>query len=567
MQLNVKVQATAVYQGSGNGMLTVTNVTSQPLQSWEIKFTCKNFKIGSVWQASSTMQDTVCIIRSASWSPLLAPGATFSSGFDYTGSAPLLIDNNVGTNAIINGLAPGQQPTPPPPKPLPSGPGAIAGYHVEWNVYRAAKYDLNAMPKQVNRVMYAFYAANPSQADYNVLKSKYEFPMQVYTPPEQGVPEGTLVPEDTNANSILIPQMQKLKQDRPDVLLGIAIGGWSHSWNLGKIFANPAATQALVQSSAKLLVDLGFDVLELDWESPMGSPAPDYNLPTPNDDKNLLNFVKLMKAELSKHNLLLGAAIAANKTVIDCYVPCIPYLDYINLMAYDYYGATFSETGGHHAGLFQNPKQPLPVPFFNVDEAVRYVLGKGCPPSKLVMGVPAYGRGWAKLTPPADPTIPPIFGVSNKVGAKEYDDGATPGVSSWKSLSTAPQIKESFDELAQASYSFNPATGEAWSFETPTSARRKATYIAQFGLAGAAIWDLTQDSLDPNKSLVVALSSTPPIPPPPPQPVPALLLSNTGSGTYSLPAGAQQAFSRGLVLTNTSSSAFTLVPSSSVSLL
>lgn len=569
-QLDVSLKSTANWGTSGNGVVTVTNTSGSALPSWQVKFTCKNFTIGSVWQASASMSaNNVCTISSASWAQPLPAGGVFTSGFDYLGSAPLLIDNNVANNAVINGIVPGgtAPPTPPPPPPPFSGPGAIAGYLTEWQIYRKQPYDLLTMlPQEVKRVMYAFMGANPSQEDYNVLKANYEFPMQVYTPPP-GIPEGTLVPQDTNSASKIIPQMQALKAQRSDVLLGVAIFGYSHSWNAGKIMANPQSRQTLVKSSVQKMLEYGFHVIELDWESPGSDPRPTYYLAAENEVANLLVFCKEMRAEIkSKYpGLLFGAAIAANKAVIDAYIPCIPYLDYINLMAYDYYGAWNSQ-GGHHAALFQNPKQPNAIPFFYADAAVQYLLQNQCPASKLLLGVPCYGRGWSGFSRPADTSIPAIFGTGTS-GAPYLDDGLTAGVTSWNSLAEAikaGKFKESWDDVAQAPYIYDSAQKIAWTYDNEVSAKRKAQYIAQNKLGGSVIWDLFQDSQDPNKSIVKALASagTTPPPPPPPQTY-QLQLSNSGNAAFTLAPLSEQIFSNGVVVRNSSGTNTLNVPAGS----
>jgi chitinase len=64
------------------------------------------------------------------------------------------------------------------------------------------------------------------------------------------------------------------------------------------------------------------------------------------------------------------------------------YLDFINLMAYDFSGS-WSPKAGHHAQLFPG----------NGDEnsgsaAVDYVISKGFPAAKILLGIPLYGRSF-----------------------------------------------------------------------------------------------------------------------------------------------------------------------------
>jgi chitinase len=64
------------------------------------------------------------------------------------------------------------------------------------------------------------------------------------------------------------------------------------------------------------------------------------------------------------------------------------YLDLINLMAYDFKGS-WSPTAGHHAQLFSdNANDP------SGSAAVDYVISRGFPAAKILLGIPVYGRSF-----------------------------------------------------------------------------------------------------------------------------------------------------------------------------
>jgi chitinase len=67
------------------------------------------------------------------------------------------------------------------------------------------------------------------------------------------------------------------------------------------------------------------------------------------------------------------------------------YLDFINLMTYDFAGP-WEPLSGHHAQLFA-PRHPHNEAARTSCEAVvKYVLSEGVPSKKLLMGIPTYGR-------------------------------------------------------------------------------------------------------------------------------------------------------------------------------
>ena len=76
------------------------------------------------------------------------------------------------------------------------------------------------------------------------------------------------------------------------------------------------------------------------------------------------------------------------------------YLDWINLMTYDFHGGWESKTG-HNAPLFKNNNETttdVPPSFikskYNCHAAIQGYIAAGAPRSKLVMGLGLFGRGW-----------------------------------------------------------------------------------------------------------------------------------------------------------------------------
>lgn len=175
-----------------------------------------------------------------------------------------------------------------------------------------------------------------------------------------------------------------LKKTNPKLKVLLAIGGWSFGTQKFKdMAASRYARQTFIYSAINFLRKRGFDGLDMDWEYPKGS-----------DDKK--NFVLLLKGKFclfidSKHHahtyrydaltcicfcltrypelkeafdaeaqeilkprLLLTAAVPVGPdNVRGGYdVPAVAsYLDFINLMAYDFHGKWERETG-HNAPLY-----------------------------------------------------------------------------------------------------------------------------------------------------------------------------------------------------------------------
>lgn len=92
--------------------------------------------------------------------------------------------------------------------------------------------------------------------------------------------------------------------------------------------------------------------------------------------------------------LLLTAAVSAGQSTIDTAynVPQVSqFLDYINLMTYDYH-ASFDGKTGYNAPLTSDDNA-------NVQASVNYWIQAGASANKLVVGVPSYGQSFTLVDP------------------------------------------------------------------------------------------------------------------------------------------------------------------------
>lgn len=183
-----------------------------------------------------------------------------------------------------------------------------------------------------------------------------------------------------------------LKKTNPKLKVLLAIGGWSFGTQKFKeMSATRYARQTFIYSAIPFLRSRGFDGLDMDWEYPKGT-----------DDKK--NFVLLLKElkeafdaeaqEILKPRLLLTAAVPVGPdNVKGGYdVPAVAsYLDFINLMAYDFHGKWERETG-HNAPLYAPSTDSEWRKQLSVDNAAKIWVKSGTPKEKLVIGMPTYGR-------------------------------------------------------------------------------------------------------------------------------------------------------------------------------
>lgn len=124
----------------------------------------------------------------------------------------------------------------------------------------------------------------------------------------------------------------------------------------------------LADSILKFLTDYGFDGFDLDWEYPNQRGG------KPSDKANLILFLKELKLRLSPRNLLLSIAVGAseNAAALSYQIAEIAkQVDFINLMSYDYHGASWERVVGINAPLYASPLEPS---YLSRSNAVRQIF-------------------------------------------------------------------------------------------------------------------------------------------------------------------------------------------------
>ena len=305
-------------------------------------------------------------------------------------------------------------------------------------------------------------------------------------------------------------QLKQLKAKHPNVKVLISLGGWT--WSRGfSSAAQPANRQAFVAScvdayiKGNLPVTDGaggvgaaagvFDGIDIDWEYPV---ACGLSCGTPADNANYTALLAEFRRQLDavRPGLLLTVAVGAGIDKIRVTDPAAyhPYLDFINVMTYDFHGAWDPQTN-HHSALFDSPADPSTgdQKLYNSNDAMEAFLSRGVPASKLNLGIGYYGRGWTGV-------------ASGNNGLYKSAGGAAPGtyeagIEDWKVLKNLNWPVYT-DTVAKATWISNGTT--FWSVDTPAMVTEKMGYVKAQGLGGAFFWEFSGD--DPQGTLTKAIS-------------------------------------------------------------
>lgn len=369
----------------------------------------------------------------------------------------------------------------------------IIGYYAGWKCY--SNYEPKNIPvEKLTHINYAF--ANIENGEV-VLGDKWADIEKPYGD------EDSKCPIKGNFNQLLNP-VGPLKQRNPLLQVLISVGGWTWSKNFSDVASTEESREKFAISCATFINRYGFDGIDLDWEFPVKGGM-DGNIHRPEDGENYILLLKqirnhlLQLSAINRRQYLLTIASPATPYNYDCLKlkELSEYLDWINIMNYDYAGPWSSMTL-HQANLYAS--KPLvdakPLTTTSVDQCVKDFIVKGVPPAKIVIGIPFYGRGFANVEAnPNDFTYSGLYAKFNGPLKGKSEEAGNFQYSEIRECYLNPQSGyiRYWNEDLHSPHLFNPTTRGVIVYDDQWSMFYKGKYAQANNLGGVMIWELSGD--------------------------------------------------------------------------
>jgi chitinase len=303
-------------------------------------------------------------------------------------------------------------------------------------------------------------------------------------------PDGRVALGDSGMAAIL-GRLRDLKKANPHLKIIISVGGWEADG-----FSDAALTDtsraAFADSAVELVRQCSLDGVDIDWEYPGQGVA---GIKYRTEDRH--NFSLLLKSlrekldvasaadgRIRENRYSLSIASADREYFDHTEIGTLhAYLDWINVMSYDFFNS-LTPTTGHHAGLYESVAA-LPIDR-DADRSVKQHLAAGIPPEKIVLGVAFYGRGFTDVRP-LNRGLNQPYGRFE--GAHDYSELAN-------SFIGQQGFIRYWDDRAKSPYLWNRASRTFITYDDPQSIQVKAQYVKAHRLGGMMFWELSEDRHD-----------------------------------------------------------------------
>ncbi|OPA74242.1 glycoside hydrolase [Paenibacillus selenitireducens] len=388
----------------------------------------------------------------------------------------------------------------------------IVTYYTSWSLseegrnYKPTDIDVN----QVTHINYAFTDLCWQKIGTNGKDCKnVDLPLQ-----NKYVFDGEMIIGDPDFDLKNLQSFAEIKQSHPKLKVLVSVGGWSWSRNFSNMAADEVTRHAFANSVVKFLRQYQLDGIDIDWEYPVEG-GEESNSRGPQDKENFTLLMQTVREALDaagsedgKYYLQTIAAAQGDNFVVNADLAnSSKYLDFINMMTYDYSGS-WEKLAHHNAPLYfdkNHPKAATTAPRNNVEGAAQSFVKGGVPNYKVVVGVPFYGKGWAGCPATGNGQYQECSG-GTAFGTWES------GIFDFQDLENNYINKNGYirywNEASKVAYVYNPDTKVFITYNDKETMAYTAAMLKSLDLAGVMSWEVHGDK---NKTLSTQLLKDLPI--------------------------------------------------------
>ena len=285
-------------------------------------------------------------------------------------------------------------------------------------------------------------------------------------------------------------QLRRFKELNPAVNLGFALGGWTLSDEFSTAYATQEGRDKFVSETVRIFETYDFfNVVDFDWEYPGGGGKAG-NAVSASDGSNFELVLRDLRTALDDLSDRTGrdfevsiATAGSEEKLANLNLEGIdPYVDFYNVMTYDFHGGWENVTG-HQAAMTGDANN------YDVTGAVDVFETAGVELSKVVMGAPAYTRAWGNVSDGG------TFGYLQPGSGRDATGSFEAGVYDYKDVLNDVVMGRRnlyWDDDNKAAFLYD---GDEWSsIETTATIAGKAAYVEEKGLGGMMFWALSNDA-------------------------------------------------------------------------
>lgn len=245
---------------------------------------------------------------------------------------------------------------------------------------------------------------------------------------------------------------------------GVVNSGNSQGGGFSAMSSTPEGRIAFANDCKKFLETWLIDGVDIDWEYP-GISWSGHASDQAHDTDNYVLLMKQLRETLGEKYLLTYAGYVRDKVAtkdgwkyID--IKAVDqYVDFVNIMTYD-----LDSAPRHHSALKDSRA------YWDCNRAVKAYIDAGISPSKLVLGIPFYGRRSFSSSP----------GAFKYKSIMEFDPKIYK-VDNWDSYASVPYVTLVKDNSFYCGY------------DNPQSIETKWKWASSQGLKGMMFWEYEQD--------------------------------------------------------------------------